>query len=108
MSNDAAGERWRLKARVSVDEGHGENWREQPWHPLHDFVTCDYLNELEQALAAANERAALANVKVKLLDDTFAMLRGSSEFMPLTIHRRYDALTAQRAAESRSASQQRA
>ena len=99
MSNDAAGERWRLRnvwatpSDRTVFDSQGDG--EFVVNSVYAARLAAYLNALEQALAAANERAALADVKAKLLDDTFAMLRGSSEFMPLTIHRRYDALTAQ-------------
>lgn len=58
-------ERWRLMPRVSIAGEDGENWRQQPWHPMHDFVTVAYLNALESQAATDAQARRDAEAAIK-------------------------------------------
>ena len=55
---------WKLKPHVSTGDN---NWRVEPWHPMHDFVTVDYLNALEAEVARLTPLAGLAEEAIDRL-----------------------------------------
>lgn len=49
---------WKLKEHYRWLKKDGPAaWIEEPWHPMHDFVTVDYLNALQAKAALADEAA---------------------------------------------------